>query len=165
VHSQRGFSLIEVLVAAAIVAGAVAALAQLAAMAAAANATSTWTTAAAMLAADKMEQLRGMAWAVDHSGLAVSDPRLAASPADSLRRNIAGFCDFLDLNGRRLDEDGAVPPAAAAYTRRWSIAPLPADPNNVLVLQVLVTRRAGEQGDRELPDGLRLTTIRARKAG
>ena len=39
---------------------------------------------------------------------------------------------------------GATPPATAVYIRRWSIQPLPTNPNNTLVIQVLVTPVANE---------------------
>jgi len=35
-----------------------------------------------------------------------------------------------------------LPPPAAVFARRWSVAPLPADPVDTLVLQVFVTRTA-----------------------
>jgi prepilin-type N-terminal cleavage/methylation domain-containing protein len=165
--SQRGFSLLEVLIAAAVVAVAVATLAQLVVLATAANARAKTTTMATVLAAQKIEQLRSLEWNFDRLEGPVSDPRLTASPSDSLRRNISGFCDFLDRNGESLG-DRPDPPADAVYLRRWSIEPLPADPANVLVLQVLVTQRftrgIGEQADRRLPDEARIVSIKSRKA-
>jgi prepilin-type N-terminal cleavage/methylation domain-containing protein len=164
--SSRGFSLLEVLIATTIVATAVAALAQLLVMAAAANAGARSMTLATVIAAQKVEQLRSLAWSFDVNGSPVSDPGLAASPTDSLRTNRAGFCDFLDRNGRSLGECAA-PPAGAAYLRRWSIEPLPDDPGNVLVLQVLVTQRFNrgieQQTNRRVPDEARVITARTRK--
>jgi prepilin-type N-terminal cleavage/methylation domain-containing protein len=165
--SQRGFSLLEVLIAATIVAAAVAGLAQLVVIATAANARAKTATMATVLAAQKMEQLRSLAWALDIHGSPVSDPRLAASPSGSLRNNSPGFCDFLDQNGRLLGE-ATVPPGGAVYLRRWSIEPLPADPGNVLVLQVLVTQRFSrgidERAIRRMPDEARIVSVRTRKA-
>jgi hypothetical protein len=37
-------------------------------------------------------------------------------------------------------------PNRTIYTRRWSVEPLPTNPNNTLILQVLVTRRT-DRGD------------------
>jgi prepilin-type N-terminal cleavage/methylation domain-containing protein len=166
-HSRRGFSLLEVLMATTIVASALAGLAQLVVMSANANASAKTATLATVLAAQKMEQLRSLAWAFDSFGLPLSDPRLAASPFDSLRTNSAGFCDFLDKNGQSLAED-TTPPPGAAYLRRWSIEPLRADPDNVLVLQVLVTQRFSRGIDRPInrrtPGDARIISIRTRKA-
>jgi len=54
------------------------------------------------------------------------------------------------------------------YVRRWSIEPLPADPDNVLVLQVMVTQRFTHEFDvavnrRRLPDEARIVSIKTRK--
>ena len=165
--AQRGFSLLEVLIATAVVAAALAALVQLVILATAANARAKTTTMATVLAAQKMEQLRSLEWSFDRFEGPLSDPRLVASPSDSLRKNSAGFCDFVDRNGQSLGER-TDPPARAVYVRRWSIEPLPADPGNVLVLQVLVTQRftraVGEHANRRLPDEARIISIKARKA-
>ena len=65
----------------------------------------------------------------------------------------------------------AAPPNTAAV-RRWSIEPLPTNPNNTLILQVMVTRwrergvadteTAGE--GRRLPDEARILSVKTRKA-
>jgi prepilin-type N-terminal cleavage/methylation domain-containing protein len=165
--SQRGFSLLEVLVATTVVTVGLAALAQLFAISTNANKQARATTRTSVLAIEKMEQLRGLMWGFDASGLPLADPRLAVSPSDALDRNTEGFCDFLNETGHSLGE-GTVPPVSAAYVRRWSIEALPADPGNVLVLQVLVTRHFTlEMGDgvnrRRLPGDTRIVTIRTRK--
>jgi hypothetical protein len=54
------------------------------------------------------------------------------------------------------------------YLRRWSVTPLPTDPNNTLVLQVLVTRSrdrgsANTGAGTRLPDESRLMSIKTRK--
>jgi prepilin-type N-terminal cleavage/methylation domain-containing protein len=168
VPSERGFSLIEVLIATTIVSVALISLAQLFTLSARANRSAKAMTAAALLAVQRMEQLRSLTWSLDASGSPQTDPRLATSPSGALRANTAGFFDFVDHAGRSLGEATA-PPAAAVYVRRWSIEPLPADPGGVLVLQVLVTQRfhraidtAGVQ--HQQPDEARIVSIRARKA-
>jgi prepilin-type N-terminal cleavage/methylation domain-containing protein len=164
--SERGFSLLEVLMATTIVAVALGACAQLFVMSITASTRAKTTTRATVLAAQKMEQLRSLMWGFDSRGLPVTDPRLATSPSDSLRRNADGFCDFLDRNGQWLGE-GTTPPAGSVYLRRWSIEPLPGDPDNVLVLQVLVTQRfsgdLGERAARNMFDQARIIGIRTRK--
>jgi prepilin-type N-terminal cleavage/methylation domain-containing protein len=165
--SERGFSLLEVLVATTILAVGLAALAHLFAMSTNANKQARATTVATVLAIEKMEQLRGLMWGFDNLGVELADPRLAVSPSDSLRRNTAGFCDFLDKTGQPLAE-GTDPPLSTVYVRRWSIERLPADPDNVLVLQVMVTQRFTHEFDvavhrRRLPDEARIVSIKTRK--
>jgi prepilin-type N-terminal cleavage/methylation domain-containing protein len=164
--SQRGFSLLEVLVATTIVAVGVAALAQLFAVSTNANKHARATTLATVLAIEKMEHLRGLMWAFDHHGVPLTDPRLAVSPSDALRHNTAGFCDFVNRTGQSLGE-GTAPPPGTTYVRRWSIEPLHADPGNVLVLQVLVTPRFTRDTDdasngRRLPGEARIVSIKTR---
>jgi hypothetical protein len=95
---------------------------------------------------------------------------LNPSPADSLEQNTEGFVDFLDGNGAWVGT-GSTPPASAVYIRRWSIQPLPTNPNNTLVIQVLVTPVTSEAArvssaftrTRMAGDAL-LVTVRTRKA-
>ena len=168
VPSERGFTLLEVLVATTIVSVALASLAQLFVLSAQANSNAKATTVAALLGLQKMEHLRSLSWSVDARGSPLTDPMLAASPADALRVSIAGFFDFVDGVGRSLGE-AAAPPPGAMYLRRWSIEPLPADPENVLVLQVLVTQRFHRSigmaaSGRRQPDEARFICVRTRKA-
>jgi hypothetical protein len=108
-----------------------------------------------------MEQLRSLTWGFDlqGQGLPLSDtttnlavyPHTAAgrglnpSPTDSLQGNRDGYVDFLDATGAWVGT-GTNPPAGTAFVRRWSIHPLPTNPNNTLVLQVLVTPMVNEAG-------------------
>jgi hypothetical protein len=164
-----------VLVAIAILAGAVGTLAQLAVVAAHANASARIATFSALLAAQKMEQLRALTWGIDASGQSISDLStdvtvtppaahngigLTPSPGDALQRDTPGYCDFLDANGRWLA--GGAPPSGAIYARRWSIDPLPSSPDDTLVLQVLVVRRRTNSTVFKRPDEARLTTVRTR---
>jgi hypothetical protein len=109
------------------------------------------------------------------SNLAVYPPTqngggMNPSPTDSLEQNTAGFVDFLDANGAWVGT-GTTTPAAATYIRRWSIQPLPTNPNNTLVLQVLVTPVSSEAArvasaftrTRMAGDAL-LITVKTRKA-
>jgi hypothetical protein len=59
-------------------------------------------------------------------------------------------------------------PDETAYIRRWSVEPLPTNPNNVVILQVLVTRvrdrGTGNSGSVSRgPQEARLMTIKSRK--
>jgi len=128
--TDRGFSLLEVLVATTLLTVALSSLAQLLLFASRANAGARATTQAVVLAQDKMEQLRGM----DISELAVSPP-------GALVANVAGYVDYVDT-----------------FVRRWSVEPLPGNPGNTIVIQVLVTR-AMTRGE------ARLVSVKTRKAG
>lgn len=101
----RGFSLLEALVAAAILAAALVSLAQLIAFAVRATAAAGRMTDAALLAAQKVEQLRAGSWGELQSGI--------DSPA-------------------------------AGFTRTWTVTPLGADPDYVVVLEVLVRAPGGQ---------------------
>jgi prepilin-type N-terminal cleavage/methylation domain-containing protein len=153
----HGFSLLEVLIATAILASGVTALAQLVTIAIRANVSARAATSAALLARAKMEQLRQLAWSVDATGAPVSDltadiasePNrptggygLSASPPDALVQLRLGYCDFVDSAGRSLG-GGDSPPPDAAYIRQWAVTPLDALADNTLLLQVRVTRRQG----------------------
>jgi len=160
----RGFTLLEVLVATTLLFVAVASLAGLSVMATQANAHAKTTTFAALLAARKVEELRALPWGYDALGNPRSDAGLAASPSDALDRNTSGYCDFLDASGVSLG-GGTSPPAQTVFVRRWSIQPLPSNPANALVLQVLVLRahRPAAANARPLPDEAGYVTVMTRK--
>lgn len=182
--SQGGFSLIEVLFATSILTVAVVALAQLFAVSTRANTGARATTFAAVLAQQKLEQLRSLTWGFDTLGLPLTDTStdissaaetptggkgLTPSSPGALGANTDGYCDFLDSNGLSLG-GGTTPPEGAIYIRRWSVEPLPTNPNNTLVLQVLVTRNRSRgsadtaTGVNRLPDEARIISVKTRKA-
>jgi prepilin-type N-terminal cleavage/methylation domain-containing protein len=177
-----GFSLIEVLIATAVFATALIAVAQMFVVATRANSSARASTVASVLAQQKMEQLRSLTWGFDASGNVLSDlqsnlavtpptasggPGLSASPAGTLFQSTAGYADYLDASGTWMGT-GANPVAGTVYIRRWSVTPLPADPGNTLVLQVVVTRRLNRGGANagagtRLPDEARMTSLKTRK--
>ena len=179
---DRGFSLIEVLVATTVMTMAVVALAQLSILSVRVSHTARSTTFATLLASHKVEQLRALTWSVDSSGAPISDTStdttvepqapsggtgLAPSPAGALTHNTPGYCDFLDANGRTLG-GGTTPSANTAFIRRWSIDVLSAATGSTLVIQVSVipVRNGGiADGARRLPDEARVVTVKTRKAG
>jgi type II secretory pathway pseudopilin PulG len=183
--SESGFSLVETLVATGLLAGAVACLGQMFAMSMAENTSARTGTFAAVLAEQKMEQLRGLTWGFDIIGLPLTDtssnvalpiqsatggPGLSPSPSNSLRSNVDGYVDYVDQFGRIIGGGTAVP-VQAIYIRRWSVEPLPTNPNNTVILQVLVTRSRNrgaadsEEGStRRLRDEARLMTVKTRKS-
>jgi hypothetical protein len=133
-----GFTLLEVLIATTLLFVAVAALAGLSLMATRANVNAKTTTMAALLAAQKIEQLRALPW---------GDAALVPSAE--------GYSDFLDAAGVSLG--GGPSPHGSVYERQWSIQPLPSNPANALVIHVSVTRVGGRA-----TDGASLTTVRTR---
>ena len=181
---EDGFSILEVLVATTIMTVAVAGLAQMFALATQANASARATTYAAVLAQQKMEQLRSLTWGFDVQGLPITDTTtdatavseiagggrgLSLSPEHSLGTNTEGYCDFVDTFGRPLG-GGTTPPVGTAYIRRWSIEALPTNPNNTIVLQVLVTRAGRRSGadtsktGARAPDEACLVSVKTRTA-
>ena len=140
-----------------------------------------------MLAQQKMEQLRGLTWGFDtHRPAAVRyDERHSPScpscrggtgltPSPRVARSAAlstATCDYLDARGNR-SAAARIRRPARSYIRRWSIEPLPTNPNNTLILQVLVTRsRSRGVADTEeadagprLPDEARIISVKTRKA-
>jgi type II secretory pathway pseudopilin PulG len=181
---EGGFSLLEVLFATTILTTAVVGLAQLFAVSTHANTNARSTTFTAVLAQQKMEQLRSLTWGFDGQGLPLTDTSsnitdaaetpaggggLTPSPQGALNANTNGYCDFIDKNGLSLG-GGIAPPGGAVYTRRWSIEPLPTNPNNTLVLQVLVMHNRSRNGAdatvnvRRLPAEARIISVKTRKA-
>jgi len=140
-----GFSLVEVVIATAVLTVGVASLAQLAVVSARSNRLANTTSAALLLAERKMEALIGE-----------TDP--TPSPSGALTANTPGFIDYLDASGASLGVTAVTPPPGAGFICRWSIDPLPGSPANVLVFQVLVFNWPQHAGE------ARLVTVKFRKA-
>ena len=184
--SSSGFSLVEVVFALGILMAVALGVAQLFAMSTRANLIGKGQTSTTALAEQKMEQLRALTWGFDTLGLPLSDttsdltvvpeqpqggPGLTPSPEGSLQNNVDGYVDFIDGRGQSLGGGSSAPPNTV-YVRRWSVEPLPTNPNNTLILQVMVTRwRARGVADteqaasgRRLPDEARVISVKTRKA-
>jgi prepilin-type N-terminal cleavage/methylation domain-containing protein len=136
VSNASGFTLVEVLVATALLCSAVAGLAHLGVLAAAQSAAVQRDGLALALAQDKLEELRALSWSFDAAGARQSDPALGVSPPDALSTDTAGFVDFLDRFG------ASTTSAAAAYHRRWAVAPVDPVEADTLSLSVCVFTRA-----------------------
>ena len=135
-----GFSLIEVMIASAILGCAVLSVAQLVATATSATADARRVSEATLLAWQKIDELRSLAFAFDDSGRSVSDPVLGPSPAGTLTSDTDGYVE-------RVDD---------LYRRRWAIATAAGNPD-LLILRVRVVA-AGR--DHELASA---ATLRARR--
>ncbi len=163
-------------------------VAQLFATATHANLSAKGKTSTTALAVQRMEQLKALTWGYDTSGLGLPlsdtttdltvDPPgtmgtgLNPSPPGTLQTNTPGFVDYLDQYGNWVG-NGPEPPPNATYIRRWSIEPLPTNPNNTLILQVMVTtvkteaarRAAGFTGERwRLNDDAWIVSVKTRKS-
>jgi type II secretory pathway pseudopilin PulG len=181
--SAAGFSLIEVLVATLLLATSLVTLAQLFALSTRSNMGARNTTFTVVLAQQKLEELRALTWGFDTQGLPISDVStdttvspetsnggtgLSPSPSGSLGANTNGYVDYIDQFGSKLG-GGTTPAAGTVYVRRWSVEPLPSNPNNTLILQVLVFRNrdrgsADDGAGKVLPEEARLVTVKTRKS-
>lgn len=184
--SSRGFSLVEVLISMGLLTAVSLGVAQMFGLSVRSNLVARGATSTTALAQQRLEQLRALTWGFDMEGqglplsdtttnlavvpVAANGSGLNPSPSDSLEQNTAGFVDFLDANGAWVGT-GTTPPGTAVYIRRWSIQPLPTNPNNTLVFQVLVTPVASEAArvasaftrTRMAGDAL-ITSVKTRKA-
>jgi type II secretory pathway pseudopilin PulG len=184
-NSSSGFSLTEVAIAMGLLTTVSLGVAQLFAVSTKANQVAKGQTSATALAEQKLEQLRALTWGFDLSGsglpvtdtttnLSVNPPSqngggLNPSPGDSLYQSNVGYVDYLDAAGGWLG-NGLAAPAGTVFVRRWAIQPLPTNPNNTLILQVLVTpigndaaRQSGGSRVRMPGDSL-LVSVKTRKA-
>lgn len=184
-HSgEAGSTLVEVIIATTIMVTGVLMMAQMFTIATTSNLQSRHDSLAAVLAEQKLEQLRSLTWGFDTAGLPLSDydsdtsvePEAAAggtglqpSPGNSLQANTQGYVDHVGANGQIVG-NGPIPPGTAVYTRRWSIEPLPTNPNNTIIIQVLVSPSFRDRGQADLGNVGRLTgearvvTVKTRKA-
>jgi hypothetical protein len=182
-HDEAGSSLVEAIVALGLLAGALASLAQMLAMCIVSNRSARAGSDATILAQQKIEQLRGLAWGVDVSGAPVNDfstdtalpveiatggTGLSLSPGNTLASNTNGWVDYVDRSGNVLGGGTQVLPGAE-YVRRWLIEPLPSNPSDAVVIRVLVKPTSRRESDlpnstTRRPDEARIVSIRTRKA-
>lgn len=132
---ERGFSLVETLVATALLAGAVVALAQFVSAGVQSGAAARARMITAVMAEQKMEQIRVVPWSV-----------LAVAPATT---------DYLDDSGTERCSGATTPCGDAVYVRRVSIVPAPFSPG-ALIVEVTVGLIGKGHGSTTL------TTARAR---
>jgi len=179
-----GFTLIEVLIAIGLFVVIALGIAQLSATATRAARATRERTMAAILAAGKLDELRALDWTYEpplagdpprprtdlatnlsRSDLARDGPGLASSPPGTLEANVPLYVDYRDDEGRWVG-NGSAPPPGAVFIRRWSVEPLPEDPDHVLILRAIVTTVVSERS-RAGPGSMRamealLTTMRTR---
>jgi prepilin-type N-terminal cleavage/methylation domain-containing protein len=142
----NGFSLIEVLIATAIVIAGAATLAQLFAMSGDAVRMANRVSVAVLLAEQKIQELQAYP----------ETPRI--SPPAALEADTDGFVDYMDAAGGLLTGSGSAPPVGTLYIRRWSVQAASAHSAvlRVVVIPVHEARASGLvrlAGVRRRPEG------------
>lgn len=173
---DAGLSLIELLIALTLLIVAVFGLAQLFAYSARAAQQGRALTAVSVLASQKLDQLRGLAFTYDAAGVRLTDTStdtttvpespgggmgLTPSGLASLDANTPGYCDFLDATGRVLG-GGGTPASDATFVRRWTIEPLASDPQDSVWIHVRVLSRAAADRGAADPAAVTFSTLRTR---
>lgn len=131
--SVRGFSLIEALLASALIAGAVASLAAVVTTAASQTVAARRTLTALVLAQAKLEELRAIPFRFGADGSRADGEALARSPASALIEDHEGWVEDLDRFGGPVND--RQPPH---YRRRWAVTSYVPFDVDALVLQVCV---------------------------
>ncbi|MCX6537350.1 MAG: hypothetical protein NT151_00240 [Acidobacteria bacterium] len=147
---DTGSTLIEAVVAIAILTTAVVSLAGLASVAVRTITSTRERTIAAILAAQKLEEL------------SLAPRALSQSSPDAVSHDEPGFVEYLDAAGVVVGTGAEA--RGAVYVRRWAISPLAADTSlNLIHVAVSpcrrVAARAGECGD--AAGTVRLATVRS----
>jgi type II secretory pathway pseudopilin PulG len=135
-----GFSLVEVLVATALVVIGIVSLAQLFGTSADRISSARAATLAVLFAEQKLEQIRAQP----------EGP--APSPPGALLADTPGYVDYVDGRGVSFVDAVTSPPVLGLYTRRWSVEPISG--TEAVVLQVLV-----------IPGAVRFVTVKTRRTG
>ncbi len=175
--------MLEAIFATSLMATALVGLAQMLAIAMHNNRNARISSFATILAAQKMEQLRGLTWGFDNNGLPLTDrlsdsaqpidaptggTGLSLSPPGTLTHDTNGYVDYVDQDGNVLGGGAGIRPGTM-YIRRWSIEPMQDNPNDTIAIQVLVTHLpdrglADQDGStRRLPSEARIMSIKTRK--
>jgi prepilin-type N-terminal cleavage/methylation domain-containing protein len=126
--SNRGFTLVEALVATALFAAVLVGLAQLLATATTQSLRARQSLLTLTLAQSKLEYLRSLDWRFDAAGARVSSHELAVTPADAHAQHSPPFQETLDRHGRVMP-----PNSAGTFIRRWSIISDGADADTLVV--------------------------------
>jgi type II secretory pathway pseudopilin PulG len=144
--SARGFTLFETLVATSILVTALAGVAQLFVLGSQLSRRAADSGLALVAAQDKLESLRGLTFAFDADGSAVTDPGLEPSPESSLREDTEPYLDRID----------------GEMIRRWRITAIDDTSPDAIAIEVCVfARSAADRGPHSAEACL--STIRTRQ--
>ena len=157
IWTERGSTLVEVLVASALLVTLVAGMAYLFVWSQRHALMAERLTTAMLVAEDRIQRLRAepLSWSV--SGAAVDAPTLAPSPPGALATDTTGYSDAVDRAGRPVEDEEADGPA---LVRRWAIQPARSSDPDGLAIEVCVFQAPVVAGAVPL---VCLHTIRARQ--
>lgn len=157
VQSLRGTTLVEVMVASALLATLLGGLAHLFLSSQQHALMAERLAAATLVAQDRLQQLGAEPWSWSVHGFPVDAPALALSPPGTLDADTTGYSEVVDRSGRVADDEEA---DGAAFVRRWAIAlARPSDPD-ALSIEVCVFQWPSVEGAAPLAC---LHAIRARQ--
>lgn len=156
-HSSRGFTLVETVVATGILITALAGVAQLLILGAQLTHRARVSGQALIAAQDKLESLRGLPFGYDSAGVEVTAPVLTPSPYASLSANTPPYVDWIDSAGAQL-----AAPAGAALVRRWRIDAIDDARPDAIAIEVCVFRATAGESDIRAAEAC-LSTIRTRQ--
>lgn len=148
-HADSGFSLVEAVIAAGVLAVALVGLAQLIVISTHVTMAAGALTTSTVMAQQKMEQLEAVAW---------DDPALEPGPPATLDEDTPGYVEYLDAEGRLLGDAG--PPTSTVFVRRWSIARV-SDASRAI--EVIVRRHGLKPSLDDRMGECRLTSVRSRR--
>ncbi|MBA3231852.1 MAG: prepilin-type N-terminal cleavage/methylation domain-containing protein [Acidobacteria bacterium] len=167
---ERGFSLVEVVISAGLLATVAAGASYLVTRAVEEGEGTRIRTVASVAALQKMEQIRALAWhdevdsETDLAGedAATGGPGLLPSPAGTLDASVPPYVDYLSREGLWMDSSEA---AEAMFARRWAVQAHDGVAET-LVLRVVVTRARGPMSRTSTHAGLQdvqLVSLKARR--
>jgi type II secretory pathway pseudopilin PulG len=133
--SDTGFSLVETLVASALLIAVLTGVAQLVEWSMERTRDGGLRSRGLVGAQDKLEQLRAAVFSTRADGSAVTDAALNPTPPGSLDADMVGHVDYLDIAGRIVRD-----PADALLRRRWAIAPVDGNVPAALAIDVCTFR-------------------------
>ena len=154
--SLDGFTLLETVVATAILLTALAGIAQLFVLGTHLTRQASTSGIAVIAAQDKLEELRGLTFAYDAAGTPVTATELSPSPSSSLDHDLDATVDWIDTAGQALDRADD-----AALVRRWRISTIGAAPPDAIAIEVCVFK-APAGADHRAADAC-LATVRTRQ--
>jgi type II secretory pathway pseudopilin PulG len=157
IHSSRGFTLIETIVATGVLITALAGIAQLLILGAQLTRQATTSGQALVAAQDKIESLRGLPFGYAPDGTKLTAPPLQPSSSSTLSEDSPPYVDWVDPSGAPLPDAGG-----ASFVRRWRIDTLGEATPDAITIEVCVYRPSSGPADIRAAQAC-LSTIRTRQ--